>query len=647
MKNTPVYRYLRGYTIDPAFSTQLDTFGVNETFYRIRWEDNLLPGPIGEYFEVIDYDPASECFYEPVDLNSAEVLAQGGLVPSEGNPQFHQQFVYTIAMRTLEYFERALGRKVIWYRREAAGEDGTKSYEYVERLRIYPHALREANAYYDPSKRALLFGLFRAGSTVNNVNYPGGVVFTCLAPDIVAHETTHAILESIHPHFGENTNSDVPAFHEAFADLIALLQRFMVPEFLVHQLTRSGGKLDEFTLLGELGTQFGYALERGQGALRGAIGQFNPDTKRWEKIKPNPMDYQEKYEAHERGAILVATIFDAFVRLYNHKTRDLFLISEKSAPGPELIGRLAGEAADIARHLLQICIQALDYCPPFDITFGDYLRALITADFDLAPSDEEGYRIALIEAFRVRGIFPDRVNTLSVESLRWTKPVNFNEKEKMILAEIGSFLQTYIRELIDTKKRESIYRISETIQRELHQIIEGDSAEVDLYADCSEKEEMGFLDKLGMASKYFTLEYEGQTYQSGASGSTRKAKYSKNPAVEPPFQVHSVRPAFRYTREGRLEEQVLVTLTQRVDMTANGQPGVQFRGGCTIIFRMADTYEVEYIISKNIQSSRRFANQMNYQSGKTTDRQALHDTMYEGESQDQHLSFKHLHQSII
>ena len=32
----------------------------------------------------------------------------------------------------------------------------------MQRLRIYPHALREANAYYSPEKKALLFGYFPA-----------------------------------------------------------------------------------------------------------------------------------------------------------------------------------------------------------------------------------------------------------------------------------------------------------------------------------------------------------------------------------------------------------------------------------------------------------------------------------------------------
>ena len=64
-----------------------------------------------------------------------------------------------------------------------------------------------------------------------------------------------------------------------------------------------------------------------------------------------------------------------------------------------------------------MCIRALDYCPPVDITFGDYLRAIITADVDLVADDAQHYRIAFIDAFRARGIYPAGRRTLSVESL--------------------------------------------------------------------------------------------------------------------------------------------------------------------------------------------------------------------------------------
>src|SRR4051812_15979692 len=117
----PRFRKLRGYAIDPSLSTALLTMRVNELTYRLDWED-LEPRkdgtgvsyPAGEYVEIVDYDPATGQFYEPVDLDNPYVLAQDGFAPSVSNPQFHQQFVYAVMMTTIRNFEKALGRKILW-----------------------------------------------------------------------------------------------------------------------------------------------------------------------------------------------------------------------------------------------------------------------------------------------------------------------------------------------------------------------------------------------------------------------------------------------------------------------------------------------------------------------------------------------------
>src|SRR6188508_3125290 len=110
---TPSSRSLRGYAFDPSLSIQTDTVLVNEIVFKVIWE-KLKPGPVGEYLEVLDYDPASQCFYAPVNLNHLLVIAQDGLAPSEGTPQFHQQMVYAVAMTTIRNFELALGRLALW-----------------------------------------------------------------------------------------------------------------------------------------------------------------------------------------------------------------------------------------------------------------------------------------------------------------------------------------------------------------------------------------------------------------------------------------------------------------------------------------------------------------------------------------------------
>src|SRR4030095_3765443 len=170
----------------------------------------LKPGPEGDYVVVVDYDPASDAFYEPVDLNKPFLLGADGLDPDEGNPKFHQQFVYAVVMTTIRNFEKALGRRVLWVLRDEKRPRG-KWDVFVRRLRIYPHAFRGANAYYSPAKKALLFGYFPASADDPGDHVPGGIVFTCLSHDVVAHETTHALLDGLHSGLTRATNRDMLA----------------------------------------------------------------------------------------------------------------------------------------------------------------------------------------------------------------------------------------------------------------------------------------------------------------------------------------------------------------------------------------------------------------------------------------------------
>src|SRR5881392_1177096 len=115
---TPTTRKLRVYAFDPSASVELDTAVINDAVLSLPWnppwEDPLTLGPTNEYLEVVDYDFPARTFYEPLDLNDPLLLAQDGLPPSEGCPQFHQQMVFAVAMYTIRNFERALGRYVFW-----------------------------------------------------------------------------------------------------------------------------------------------------------------------------------------------------------------------------------------------------------------------------------------------------------------------------------------------------------------------------------------------------------------------------------------------------------------------------------------------------------------------------------------------------
>src|SRR5437667_10727746 len=78
----PPFRRLRGYAFDPSLSLRLDTALINQTVFEVPWDPDLRAGPIDEYIEVVDYDPASGCWYDPVSLNEPELLGQVGVPPS-------------------------------------------------------------------------------------------------------------------------------------------------------------------------------------------------------------------------------------------------------------------------------------------------------------------------------------------------------------------------------------------------------------------------------------------------------------------------------------------------------------------------------------------------------------------------------------
>lgn len=583
----PAYRPLRVYAYDPALGASLETAGINEAVLQVRWEDNLQPGPIGEYLEVVDIDPASQCCYAPVNLNDPYILTRSGLTPSEANPQFHQQMAYAVAMKTIEHFEKALGRVALWAPREIRQPSKETKPEYVDRLRIYPHALRAKNAYYSPDHKALLLGYFTSPDSGGAGLMEGSVIFTAVSHDIVAHETTHALLDGVHRRFREPTNPDVFAFHEAFADIVALFQHFTLPEALSQQIAATRGDLEKQNLLGQLAVQFGQATGR-YTALRDYIGSMqaandgNGTETKWQRRQPKPTDYDDAKEAHERGAVLVAAVFDAFLKIYKRRTDDLLRLATDGrgilpdgAISVDLINRLAREASKVAAQILNICIRALDYCPPVDIVFGEYLRALVTADTDLVPNDKLGYRIAFIEAFRSRGIYPNDVKHLSPGSLVWEAPPLPLRK-----ANVRKVLDDMSTKWDLTSQRKEAYDFSRHCAAVFQRWLMDESQ-----VSADEISALGLIriaenrpDKIG-----------------GQEGELRK------------IEVHSVRPAQRVSPDGNILSDLIVEITQ----TFRPKGGGRFRGGCTLVIDM-ETAEVRYMIRKKVVSPDRLAQQVQF-----------------------------------
>jgi hypothetical protein len=404
----PLYRPLHIYALDPALSKLEGWVAVvNVPFEPVE------RGFRGHVFEVDAHDGGTGEDYRHLNLDDRAVLLNDGRRPSPSDPLFHQQMVYAVCSLVYAAFKKALGRHLAW------GFTQPGSADRRTRLRLRPYAMLEDNAYYDKEAGELAFGYFRADEKVHGRNLPRGLVFASLSHDIIAHEVTHALLDGLRAHFTVPSAPDVLAFHEGFADLVAIFQHFSYREVVETAIGRARGELHDAGILTNLAQQFGQTMGEERG-LRSAI-EVNPLTPR--RYAP------EEMEEHELGSVLVSAVFDAFMAVFRRKTaRDLRLATHGSGllpPGdlpPELRDLLAEKASRLAAQFLTICIRAIDYCPPVDIELGEYLRAVITADHDLVPDDPWAYREAWVDAFRVRQIYPRGVDSLSEDALRWRPP---------------------------------------------------------------------------------------------------------------------------------------------------------------------------------------------------------------------------------
>ena len=414
----PLARPLRIYTLDPSVSDRMGGVATVMVPY-----EKLEPGPIGSLFAVNSLGAPEELRAEALDLDDPHLLLSGGLSPTPTNGRFHMQMVYAVCSLTYSAFRRALGREIAWA--STAPADGPL------RLIVRPFGFSGTNAGYSREAGDLSFGYFRAGEKAAGFTLKGGLISTALSHDIIAHETTHALLDGLRSSFLDPTNVDVPAFHEGFSDLVALFLHFTYADVVEQAIRESGGTITHGSLLTDIAREFGYARSRtgSADALRSGVdvkGMAAFDSDVLPGKDGGPRLYDPKLEPHTLGSVLVSAVFEAFTTIVRRKTERFYQIAGINREGlgrvslsEALVKAIAQEACDVAGQFLNICIRAIDYCPPADMEFGEYLRAIITADGDLERTDKWGFREALMRSFRRRQIFPDHVLFMTEDAVRW------------------------------------------------------------------------------------------------------------------------------------------------------------------------------------------------------------------------------------
>lgn len=407
----PQFRRLWIYTHDPTQSR----FAGGQAQVDVAYE-RLTPGPTGSVFAVCC--PSGETM-SPLDLDQPHVLMTGGTRPSAASPAFRQQMVYAVCVRTYQAFRSALGRDITW----GFGKWQDRG---SLRLRLYPNGRRKGerghSAYWDREEGAIVFPPMKRN--IVGASMPaGGLVYPALSHDVIVHELTHAVIDGLR--WGQPAaHSDMSGWHEGVCDIAAIFQKFTYESVVARAIRDSGGTLASTELL-KYATE---VLESGGDAhSRHPVCELEEESGRL-VCGPGRV-YTADLSAHEKGVVLRDAIFEAFAEVFVRKTEVLLEVAGVSAHergqrgvvSKPLASMLARKASKLARQFFELCVRAIDYCPPSYVTPGDYLRALITADAELVPDDPWGYREALVDAFRRHGIYPMGVSSLSPESVRWPR----------------------------------------------------------------------------------------------------------------------------------------------------------------------------------------------------------------------------------
>jgi hypothetical protein len=355
--------------------------------------EDLVRGPTGYRVQVVDYDASDRRYYGNYDLparyEDEPPHWRAGDPRLVEDFRFHAQNVYALVMKTLARFEFALGRRIGW------------SFE-THQLKVAPHGMRDANAFYSPEQEGLVFGYFGGRS--------GQPVYTALSHDIIVHEMTHALLDALRERYLVPSNPDQAAFHEGLGDVVALLSVFALPEVVAHLLQppRRSGEATRFISREKCtpdalrkSALFGLADQMGE-ELQGVRGEA---LRKSVLLRPAPglLDTVEFLEPHRRGEVFVAAVIHAFIDAWS----DRILASGTPRQAEFPLARVAEEGADIADAMATLWIRAIDYMPPVHLTFSDALTAALTSDTRTRPDDSR-YRLRahLKEAFGQYGIRP-------------------------------------------------------------------------------------------------------------------------------------------------------------------------------------------------------------------------------------------------
>ena len=288
-------------------------------------------------------------------IDPVEPNAFGDFVTEPATPQFDAVHTFAVVRQTLTMYQRVLN---------AAGVAMPLPWQWnsssdTNPLRLYPHGLPNVmNAFYSRSQGCLKFGDFIPASGSERV-------FTCRSFDIVSHETAHAVLDGIKPHW---LQADAPpqtgGLHESFGDLTAIFLALSQLDQCDAIIAQTKASLHDKSFLADVAEQFGLALGNSSG-LRNADNDLRLS--------------QAGTQVHAISQVFTGAVYDVLADLFAYERN----------PGREddaaVLHRVAG-------YLGGVLLRALIAAPDDGATFADVVNAMLLAvSADGKPSAYGGF----------------------------------------------------------------------------------------------------------------------------------------------------------------------------------------------------------------------------------------------------------------
>jgi hypothetical protein len=245
-----------------------------------------------------------------------------------------------------------------------------------EQLLVVPRAGALENAFYHRESRSLQFYFGElAGQR-------GRTVYSALSQDIVAHETTHAIVDGIAPDLYDAMSAESLAIHEGLADITAALLSMRNRESFGQAQAQSPEALRDLqqsSRFSRIAEEFG--KWRGHGdALRDVCNRktLDPD-------EPDDARRVDTSSPHSLSEVLSGILFDVFRNEVGALPDDPKLREEIRINARQIHDPARWQAAYAVNRLLSLIYKGLDWLPPGEASFAELIRAMVVADQAYLP----------------------------------------------------------------------------------------------------------------------------------------------------------------------------------------------------------------------------------------------------------------------